>query len=102
MAHCQCNLTIDSPYDASEHRGTNSSHVCDLAIDTECLVIEDDNDKEEDDEGGIKTIPHPSQDSIPVKEQVFGSLLIQCRKLQRAMSHQRLDLSKHGQKYRLH
>ncbi|KAK7287339.1 hypothetical protein RIF29_00600 [Crotalaria pallida] len=45
----QCNLAIDSPDDAREHRGTNGIHICGLAIRTECLVIEDYDDEEEDD-----------------------------------------------------
>lgn len=89
MVHCQGNLKIHSPNDASEHCCTNSSHVSSLAIGSECLIIEDDDVKEEDDKGGIETVAHPSQYSIPVKEQIFGSLLVKCRELQKARSASR-------------
>lgn len=89
MVHCEGNLKIDRPNDASEHCCANSSHVSGLAIGTECLIVEDDDVKEEDDKGRIEAIAHPSQYSVPVKEQVFGSLLVKCGELRNAKSTSR-------------
>lgn len=47
MAHCEGNLTIYCPYDASKHGGSYSSHIGSLAAGAECLVIEDDEIEEE-------------------------------------------------------
>ncbi|CAI8592404.1 unnamed protein product [Vicia faba] len=49
-------LLNDGPDDAGECYGTNSNHACSLAIQAECLVIEDEDNKEEDDEQGVLQI----------------------------------------------
>lgn len=82
VTHSQSNLAVDSPYDATEHSCTHSSHISNLAIRSEGLVFEGDNVEEEDNERAIYTIAHPPQYSVPVEKQISGSLLIQCRELQ--------------------
>lgn len=86
VAHCEGNLTVDSAYDTSEHCGAYCRHISSLASRAEGLVIEDDNVQEENDEGGVETISHPPKYPIPVEEQVSGSLLIQCWKLQKGIA----------------
>lgn len=82
VTHCQSNLAVDSPDDATEHSCTHSSHIRSLAIRSEGLIKEDDNVEEEDNERAIDTVAHPPQYSVPIEEQISGSLLIQCRELQ--------------------
>lgn len=81
MAHRKRNLAVDSPYDTGKHCSTQSSQVSSLASRLEGLIVKDDNVEEENNEGRVDTIAKPPEYSIPVKEQVFGPLLVQCWKL---------------------
>lgn len=76
VAHCECNLAVDSPDDAGEHGCTHSRHIRCLASGSECLIVKDDNVEEEDNKGGIDAVAHPSQYPVPVEEQVSWPLLI--------------------------
>ena len=62
MANRERDLDIDNPDDASEHCSTHNSHVSSLAIDTERLVVEND---ENTDKGVItgRTCKHISEDT---------------------------------------
>ena len=82
VAHCESNLAVHSPHDATEHSGTHSSHISRLAISTEGLVVEDDNVEEVDYERAVDTIAHPPQYPVPIEEQISRSLLVQCWELQ--------------------
>lgn len=68
VAHREGDLAIDSPDYAGEHGGSHGRHVGSLTIGSEGLVIEYDDVEEEDYEGGVEAVPHPSEYSIPIKE----------------------------------
>lgn len=68
MAHCECNLAVHCPDDASEHNGAHSSLVSSLASSSEGLIVENDEVKEKDDEGVVETVSNPTEYFEPVEE----------------------------------
>lgn len=96
MAHCKCNLAVNSPYDTREHCSAQSSQVSCLTIRTEGLIVEEDNIEEENDEGRVDTIAKPSEYSMPVEEQVFRPLLVQSWKLQKNLADMNSFQSERG------
>ena len=83
MTHGQRDLDVDRPDDASEHGGPHGGHVSRLTAVPESLVVEDVDAEEEDGQRAVDAVRHPSQDSVPVEEEILRSLLVQCRELQK-------------------
>ena len=76
VAHGEGDLGIYGVDDAGEHSGADHRHVGGLAVSPESLVVEDDDVEKEDDKGTIEAVSHPPDDSVPIEEEVSGSLLI--------------------------
>lgn len=77
VGHGECNLDVHRPNYAGEHGCADRGEVRSLATLTEGLIATNVVDvDDENDNGCVDAIEHPTQDSFPVEEEVVRTLLV--------------------------